>query len=87
MSSKNTESSNIPSKDQPAPQAVRTRGAGSARSIANLTKDTSNPKLAILKTVSILTSILLTSRAPKTFRRTRSRKTRNPRRWLLCSLP
>lgn len=44
MSSKNTESSNIPSKDQPAPQAVRTRGAGSARSIANLTKDTSNPK-------------------------------------------
>ena len=44
MSSKNTESSNIPSKDQPAPQAVRTRGAGSARFIANLTKDTSNSK-------------------------------------------
>ncbi|WP_289047464.1 cation transporter [uncultured Psychrobacter sp.] len=44
MSSKNTESSEITSKDQPAPQAVRTRGAGSARSIANLTKDTSNPK-------------------------------------------
>src|SRR5699024_11851362 len=35
---------NIPSKDQPAPQAVRTRGAGSTRSIANLTKDTSNSK-------------------------------------------
>lgn len=44
MSSKNTESSEITSKDQPAPQAVRTRGAGSARSIANLTKDTSNPE-------------------------------------------
>lgn len=44
MSSKNTESSNIPSKDQPAPQAVRTRGAGSARSIANLNNVTSNSK-------------------------------------------
>lgn len=44
MSSKNTESSNIPSKVQPAPPVVRTRGAGSARSIANLTKDTSNSK-------------------------------------------
>ena len=79
MSSKNTESSNIPSKDQPAPQAVRTRGAGSARFIANLTKDTSNSKDGINPNLKF-TNVT----SPETFWRTRSRKTKNPRRWLLC---
>ena len=79
MSSKNTESSEITSKDQPAPQAVRTRGAGSARFIANLTKDTSNSKDGINPNLNF-TNVT----SPENIQEDKSRKTRNPRRWLLC---